>query len=120
MVCLTEAQETTQNKALNTKHEHVYGFQTVDGELYLIPRTRHSEALFADARLREKELLLKGESSGKGKDHRFTVDRIRSLKNGVVCDLFYFCAICNIETISPGPCECCQGAVELIEKPLGK
>ena len=41
-----------------------------------------------------------------------------SVRNGVVHELYYYCTICDIESVSPAPCACCQGPVELIEKPL--
>jgi hypothetical protein len=41
---------------------------------------------------------------------------MRSVRNGVVFDLYYYCDICAIKTLAPGPCMCCQGPVELTEK----
>ena len=41
---------------------------------------------------------------------------MKSVHNGVVYDLFYYCDICAIKTLSPGPCMCCQGPVKLVEK----
>jgi hypothetical protein len=46
------------------------------------------------------------------------VMRIRSIKDGIVHDLYYYCTVCSIETVTPGTCSCCQGTVELVEKPL--
>ncbi|MBU6399386.1 MAG: hypothetical protein KGS61_03630 [Verrucomicrobia bacterium] len=92
------------------------GFRTVDGKCYRLLRTRYSEALFVDSRLREKELLLKGELEPG--QRTFDVMSLRSIRNGVVCDLYYYCAVCAIKAIAPGPCMCCQQPVELVEKPL--
>jgi hypothetical protein len=36
----------------------------------------------------------------------------------VVYDLHYYCTVCNIESVTPGPCVCCQDEVELKERPL--
>jgi len=46
------------------------------------------------------------------------VTKMKSIRNGVVCDLYYYCDICAIRTVAPGPCVCCQAPVELVEKPL--
>jgi hypothetical protein len=48
------------------------------------------------------------------------VTRMRSIRNGQVHDLYYYCSICSIKTVAPGPCMCCQGPVELVEKPLSE
>ena len=113
IVCLAENNE--QPKA-SVNHEHVLGFKTAEGKVYKLTKTRFSEALFVDKRLHEKELLLKGNVSGDTKS--FDVLTIRSIKNGVVHDLYYYCEICAIESVSPDICACCRMPVELVEKPL--
>lgn len=118
VVCLAEWMHNLYGTDLPGSHEHVYGFRTDAGELYTLLRTRLSEALFSDERVRAKELLLKGRVFPKSRI--FEVTRMRSLRNGVVCDLYYYCSVCNIESVSPGPCECCQGPVELMEEPLAE
>jgi hypothetical protein len=35
----------------------------------------------------------------------------------VVQDLYYYCAVCAIKSVSPEECACCQMPVELVEKP---
>ena len=113
VVCIPEDKKEAN---LPANHEHVYGFKTTDQRIYKLIRTKYSEALFIDKRLHEKELLLKGHLSADPRD--FDVLRIRSIKNGVVHDLYYWCEICAIESVAPEICVCCQGPVELIEKPL--
>ena len=113
VVCIAENNE--QPKA-SANHEHVFGFKTTEGKVYKLTKTRFSEALFVDARLREKELLLKGNVSEDAKS--FDALTIRSIKNGVVHDLYYYCEICAIESVSPDICSCCRMPVELVEKPL--
>jgi hypothetical protein len=111
VVCLAENNE--QPKA---NHEHVLGFKTTDGKVYKLTKSRFSEALFLDKRLHEKDLLLKGNLSEDKK--AFDALTIRSIKNGVVYDLYYYCEICAIESVSPDICGCCRMPVELVEKPL--
>src|ERR1051325_6320477 len=114
-VCLPELMHRLYGVELPAEHRHVYGFQAQDGEIYTLLRTKFSEALFEDDRVRVKQLLLKGRVFPHS--HLFEVTRTRSVRNGTVYDLHYFCSVCNIESVSPGPCACCQGPVELVETP---
>jgi hypothetical protein len=111
VVCLAE-----ENGKPTANHEHVYGFKTTDGKTYKLVRAKLSEALFVDKRLHEKELLLKGKADAQ----TFEPTAIHSVKNGVVCEVYYWCEICAIEAVAPEICVCCQGPVELIEKPVRK
>lgn len=116
IICITEEMHRLYKTELPTKHEHQYALQTTNGVIYTLLRTRLSEAIFVDERLRGKELALKGRVMPK--TQIFDVTAIRSVKNGVVHDLYYYCDICDIQSVSPEICACCQGPVELIEKPL--
>ena len=117
VVCLPEEMNRLFKSELPTKHDHIYGLRANDGAYYTVLRTRLSEALFVDERLRTKELLFKARLLPK--TQILDVSIIRSVKNGVVQDLYYYCGICDIESVSPEECTCCRGPVELIEKPLG-
>jgi hypothetical protein len=116
VVCLPEEMHRVYQTDLPTNHEHIYGFKTTNGIYYTLLRTKLSEALFADQRLREKELLLTGNVLPKSQI--FDVTKMKSIRNGVVYDLYYYCDICAIRTVAPGPCVCCQAPVELVEQPL--
>lgn len=116
VVCLPEVLHQRYQTELSAEHVHILGFATRDGALYTLLRTRYSEALFIDPQLRERELLLKGRVFSRS--NVLEVTRTRSVRDGVVFDLYYFCTICNIESVSAGPCACCQDTVELREKPL--
>jgi hypothetical protein len=116
VVCLPEEMHQLYQTDLPTNHEHIYGFKTTNGVYYTLLRTKLSEALFADQRLREKELLLTGNALPKSQI--FNVTKMKSVRNGVICDLYYYCDICAIRTVAPGPCVCCQAPVELVEEPL--
>jgi len=59
VVCLPEEMHRIFETDLPTNHEHIYG-SDANGVYYTLLRTKLSEALFADQRLREKELLLTG------------------------------------------------------------
>ena len=116
VVCLPEEMHRVYQTDLPTNHEHIYGLKTTNGIYYMLLRTKLSEALFADQRLREKELLLTGNVLPKSQI--FDVTKMNSIRNGVVYDLYYYCEICVIKTVAPGPCVCCQAPVELVEKPF--
>jgi hypothetical protein len=113
VVCLAE-----ENRQAPANHEHVWGFKTNEGKTCKLVRAKLSEALFIDKRLRERELLLKGKLSSDGT--AFETTSIHSIKNGVVYEVYYWCEICAIEAVAPEICVCCQGPVELVEKPLTK
>ena len=115
VVCLPEEMNRIHKTDLPSPHEHIYGFRTDDGSYYTLLRTKLSEALFMDERLRKKDLLLKGNVLPKTQILDVTV--IKSIRAGVVYDLYYYCDVCAIESVSPAECVCCRGPVELIEKP---
>ncbi len=116
VVCLPEELHRAYQTDLPTNHQHIYGFKTTNNIYYTLLRTKLSEALFADPRLREKELLLTGNVLPNSQI--LDVTRMRSIRRGVVNDLYYYCDICAIRTVAPGPCVCCQAPVALVEEPL--
>ena len=116
IVCLAEAMHQLYHIDLPANHEHIYGFKTSDGMFYTLLRTKLSEALFVDEQVRKKELILRGHVLPK--TQIFEMTGMKSVRNGVVYDLYYYCDVCAIKTLSPGPCMCCQGPVKLVEQPL--
>jgi hypothetical protein len=116
VVCLAEEMHRKHEAGLPTRHEHIWGFKADDGRLYTLLRGRFSDAIWIDERLRAKELLVKARLFPKAQI--LEVQSIKSVRNGMVQDLYYYCEVCAIKSISPEPCACCQGPVELVEKPL--
>jgi len=116
VVCLAEEMHDLYQVELPTGHAHLYGFKTEDGKYFTLLRNKYSEALFVDKRLHEKELILKGRTFAK--TQLLEVNVMRSVRNGVTNDLYYYCEVCSIKAVGPGKCECCQDPVELVEKPL--
>ena len=41
----------------------------------------------------------------------------RWYRDGKLMDVSYWCEVCSIRSVDPGPCFCCQGKVELRESP---
>jgi hypothetical protein len=116
LVCLPEEMHRRFQADLPANHRHILGFRTDDGAYYTLLRTQLSLALFEDKRLAAKELLLKGRVYPG--THILDVSVIRSIHDGVVYDLYYWCDVCSIKSVVPGPCMCCQQDVVLVEKPL--
>lgn len=116
IVCLLEEMNQLHGTELMTKHEHLFALKTADGKYYTILRGKVSECIYVDERIRAKELIIKGRTFPG--TLLLEPSRMRSVRNGVVHDFYYYCVICSIETMWPGECMCCQGPNELIEKSL--
>jgi hypothetical protein len=116
VVCVAEEMHQRHGAPLPTNHEHLWGFQAADGRIYTLLRGKFSEAIFTDERIRGKELEVKARLFAD--TQVIELERVRSVKNGVTHDLFYYCDVCAIESVSPEICSCCQGPVELMERPL--
>ena len=116
IVCLAEEMHTHYKVELFGEHEHLYGVKTKDGKYYTLLRTSLSEALFVDKHLHEKDLIIKGRVFPK--TQLLEVTLIRSIRDGVIHELYYYCDTCYIRAVAPGNCDCCQAPVVLIEKPL--
>lgn len=116
VVCLPEEMQRWYEAELPTRHEHVWGFKSNQGAYYTLLRARFSEAIWLDERIRSKELLVTARLFPK--TQVLEVQRIKSLRGEIVHDLYYYCDVCAIKSVSPDPCACCQGPVKLVEKPL--
>jgi len=116
VVCLTEEMHRQHGAELPTKHEHLWALKADDGKCYTILRGKFSEAIFVDERIRQKELVVKARLFPGSQV--IEVERLRTVKAGVTQDIFYYCEVCAIESVSPEICACCREPVELRERPL--
>lgn len=116
LICVPEEMHRLYQSELPTNHQHLYGFKVKGGGIYTLLRVKMSEALFADPALAGKELLINGRLFPG--TQIFEPTRLRSIKNEKVYDLYYYCAICEIEGVEPGECMCCRAPVELVEKEM--
>ena len=116
VICIPEEMNKLYKTDLPTGHAHLYGLRATNGTIYTLLRTKFSEAIYLDERLRQKQLLIAGMLLPQ--TQALEVKSIKSVRDGVVHDLFYYCEICDIEAVSPEPCSCCQAPVVLTEKPL--
>jgi hypothetical protein len=119
LVCLVEEMKEKYKADGAPIHEHQPAFR-VEGKLpdgglryYTILRNAMSEALFADARFKDKELRLTGRVFPSSSV--VEVSRFQWYKGGKLFDVYYWCSVCAIKGVDPGPCACCQGKVELRE-----
>ena len=118
VVDLNAELKRTHKVDIAAKAEPVWVLKAADGRLYTLLKTRRSAALFDDKRLRGRELIVKGRLFPKTQVLEVTF--IQSVRKGVVHDVFYYCDICVIKFLAPGPCVCCREPVVLMEKPEGK
>lgn len=116
IVCLAEEMQQHYQAVIPSSHEHLPGFKTTNGEYYTLLRTKTSQALFMDERLKSKELILFGRVFANSRI--FESFNMRSVKNGKIYDLYYFCNICTIYAVTPEECQCCRQPVELMEKEI--
>jgi hypothetical protein len=116
VVCLAEEMHKLHQTELPTNHEHLYGFKTNGGKSYTLLRTNMCEILFVEQRLRDRELIIKGRIFPG--TQIVEVAKLLSIHEGAIFDVFYYCTVCAIQSVTPGICVCCQEPVELVEKPL--
>jgi hypothetical protein len=130
LVCLAEEMRARFGAPVAPVHDHLWGLKVeesgpaeADGAakagagkaaVYVsLLRTPLAEGLFADERFRKHTLILEGRAFPGTRIAEVT--RIVWLRDGKAFEVFYWCEVCAIRTASPGPCACCQGAVELRE-----
>jgi hypothetical protein len=119
LVCLVEEMKEKYKADGAPIHDHQLAFR-IEGKLpdggfryYTILRNAMSEALYSDARFKEKELRLTGRVFPGSLV--VEVSRFQWYKDGKLFDVHYWCSVCAIKGVDPGPCACCQGKVELKE-----
>jgi hypothetical protein len=91
--------------------------ETEDKILTLSARNSYLFHTLGDDRLRNLKMRLEG---SKLPDGSFQVERILTVRDGKLYRIRYFCETCNIESLEPGICVCCQQPTELQEIPLDK
>jgi hypothetical protein len=98
--------------------EPLLGFKTADGKIYTLLKSRRSEALFMDQRLHSRELIIKCRLFKNTQVVEATF--FQSVKKGVIHELYYYCDICAIKSITPEICACCNEPVRLVEEPVAR
>ena len=70
-----------------------------------------------DQRLENRQVRLEGTMKPDG---RFEVAHLYTLRDGKLYRVRYYCEICNIAALEPGPCVCCQRPTGLQEIPVSE
>lgn len=87
-----------------------------DGRIYPLVKDAGSRMFFQDAKLLNRPMVLSGQLA-KGSE-LLQVVTVRSVKDGKLHDVYYWCDICTIKTFEAGPCDCCGAPMELRETPV--
>lgn len=90
-------------------------FTATTGQLYTFVEGDELALIFQDPRVRSRELQISARLHAK---ERLEIIKVKSVVNGRLHDLYYFCEVCNITAYAPGPCPCCRNELEFFEKPL--
>jgi hypothetical protein len=88
----------------------------VHGKDYALSTVRawHFHTL-RDKRLTNREIRVEGQWAADG---TLQVTQFYTVKDGKLYRVRYFCEVCNIESLEPGDCVCCQAPTELQEIPV--
>ena len=92
-----------------------FGLKATDQKNYTFLEVDELAAIFLDPRVRSRELQITAKLLTKD---RLEIIKVKSVVNGRIHDLYYFCEVCNITAYVPGPCPCCRKELELRETPL--
>ena len=92
-----------------------FAMRATDQNLYTFLESDELAAIFLDPRVRGRELQITARLQAKD---RLEIIKVKSIIDGRVYDLYYFCEVCNITAYVPGPCPCCRKELELRETPL--
>ena len=94
--------------------ERVLVLETEEGELIPLIEDRRGRSFRSDQRLRDRDVeLLVQRYRGAP---LVQVIRVYAVKPDGKYVLDYWCDICAISMIELGPCDCCQGTIELRER----
>jgi hypothetical protein len=89
---------------------------TNDGKALPLIKDGGSRMFFADPALLNRPMRL----TAARVDDSLRVMAVRSLRNGKLHDVYYWCDICAIRRNEKMICECCGGPMELTEEPVEK
>ncbi len=115
LVCIAEELSALYKAQVPPVHDHLPGIRTAEGDLLVLVRTSSSAALFKDPRFQGRELVLAGRTFPRS--GCLEVRRFGWISGDGPCEVYYWCETCSIRGVDPGPCACCQGPVEMRERP---
>jgi len=83
----------------------------------LAAKTTYLLHTLEDKRLENREVRLEGTMK---RDGTLEVARLYTIRQGKLFRVRYYCDVCNIAALEPGPCVCCQRPTELQEIPVSE
>jgi hypothetical protein len=92
-----------------------FALETPEGGRYVFRPGDPLTAMFADERVRQRELVVRAQRAPA--DELETI-KVYSVRDGRLHDLDYFCEVCNVVAYAPGLCPCCRRPMVLRETPL--
>jgi hypothetical protein len=92
-----------------------YALLDINGKLRAFASANSGAAVFADSRVRQRELQVTAQLNEK---NQLEFIRAQSIRDGKLCDIYYFCELCNIRAYAPGLCPCCRNELEFRESPV--
>ena len=91
---------------------------TDDAKIYPLIKDDASRMLFKDTQLLDRPLQLTARLlPGSG---LLQVLEVQSIKNGQLCEVYYWCEVCSIKRFEKKICDCCGGPMVLREEPVAK
>jgi hypothetical protein len=92
---------------------------TADGKVYTLIKDDSSRLFYKDKTLLNRPMELAGRIVP-GSGNLLHVTQARSIRNGKLCELYYWCDVCSIKSREKVICGCCGGPMELHEEPVEK
>ncbi len=89
-----------------------------DGKAIPLIKDDGSRMFFKDERLLNRPMRLTGRLLPEV--GMLQVLQVRSVKDGKLYDVYYWCEVCSIRRLEKGNCDCCGAPLELREEPLAK
>jgi len=89
--------------------------KTRDGVKELTTANSYLLHTLKDKRLQGRDVRLQGTMGPHG---GLDVEQIFTVHDGKLFRVRYYCRVCNIEALEPGPCVCCQQPTEFQEVPV--
>jgi hypothetical protein len=93
-------------------------FVTEDGTIYPLIKDDATRMFFQDHSLQNRPMQLTGRLIPGSQ--LLQAQEVRSIVNGQLCEVYYWCDICSIRRSEKKICECCGGPMILREDPVKK
>ena len=96
--------------------DHWLALVTEEGKVYTLIKDDGSRMFFKDKALRNRPMRLSGRLIANSQ--MLQVLDVRSVVNGQLNEVYYWCDTCTIRALEPGDCACCGAKLEFREVPV--